>query len=348
MLGAVDDLSDDLIMFAYNRQVHADQLESPLYFDCLKKIANSRNSTDLTMKATIIESEGQPGVEELEKAYRDVLGDPTAVLSRSNYLSDDIVLGKFRAALPDSGPAGRTTLKDGLRRIGRARNSQKLTDAAKDVIEDYEQALEWLGGFNETPDDFIQSMFTQKTAENPSDFDTARAAVSVIAEHRNSPALRAFLETGQTTQSSGMTVEDAYRILQINDRTAVPDPYMLDLTIDEFISQNAAREKEFREAGEVIKREALGQAPSVEQTNLAPEKVPVGLGNLGNTCYLNSLLQFYFTVKPLRELVLNFERHEVREADLQNRKLDKKINSLETVDRAQNRKFAASPRSGSS
>ncbi|KAJ3091826.1 ubiquitin-specific protease ubp2 [Quaeritorhiza haematococci] len=34
--------------------------------------------------------------------------------------------------------------------------------------------------------------------------------------------------------------------------------------------------------------------------------MPAGLNNIGNTCYLNSLLQYYFTIKPLRDRVLAF------------------------------------------
>ena len=37
---------------------------------------------------------------------------------------------------------------------------------------------------------------------------------------------------------------------------------------------------------------------------------PVGCRNNGNTCYLNSVLQFLFTISPLRDLVLHFEAYE--------------------------------------
>ena len=55
---------------------------------------------------------------------------------------------------------------------------------------------------------------------------------------------------------------------------------------------------------------------------------PVGLENIAQTCYMNSLFQYYFTVKPLRNAILNYEDHE--EGDLSEEELKKKqISKLE-------------------
>ncbi len=36
---------------------------------------------------------------------------------------------------------------------------------------------------------------------------------------------------------------------------------------------------------------------------------PVGLDNIGNTCYLNSLLQYLYTIKPVRDMVMDFDNY---------------------------------------
>lgn len=38
---------------------------------------------------------------------------------------------------------------------------------------------------------------------------------------------------------------------------------------------------------------------------------PPGLKNIGNTCYLNSLLQYFYNVKPIRDMVLDYDRFQL-------------------------------------
>lgn len=67
------------------------------------------------------------------------------------------------------------------------------------------------------------------------------------------------------------------------------------------------------------------------------ETWPVGCRNNGNTCYLNSVLQFLFTITPLRELILNFEEYEQNPSPeaLKNKKVGRAVVTPERVVTAQ-------------
>ncbi|TRX95940.1 hypothetical protein FHL15_003082 [Xylaria flabelliformis] len=54
-----------------------------------------------------------------------------------------------------------------------------------------------------------------------------------------------------------------------------------------------------------------------------PLTTPPGLKNIGNTCYLNSLLQYFYNVKPIRDMVLDYD-HIQLELD------DESVNSRRT------------------
>lgn len=100
-----------------------------------------------------------------------------------------------------------------------------------------------------------------------------------------------------------MDTNEACAHLNIEQLDAV-DPTMLDAVFSMARSDNPGNKTE--QAIEAV-RKAVDR---LQATAAHPAGTwPVGLTSHGNTCYLNSLLQYYFTVKPLRELVLNFDQY---------------------------------------
>lgn len=138
-----------------------------------------------------------------------------------------------------------------------------------------------------------------------------------------------------------MDIGEAYRLFQISDRTIDDDSILAAYQV--FASEDPAQIEVFQTALRVIANEtqslllkaALGE--DITPSDLDLNEWPVGLRNIGNTCYLNSLLQFYFTIKPFREMVLHFEdrKMEVDEESINRKKVGSRTVSRAEVERAQ-------------
>lgn len=135
---------------------------------------------------------------------------------------------------------------------------------------------------------------------DPMTKDLARRAVDIIAKQRKSEMLHSWLATGEMT-SSTMSLEDACKHFELDDLDKI-DPDMLEAV---FL---VAPPGTTTDRATATIRKAMADRDAGKPSH-STETWPVGLISHGNTCYLNSLLQYYFTVKPLRELVLDFDNY---------------------------------------
>ena len=169
----------------------------------------------------------------------------------------------------------------------------------------------------------------------------ARHAVAVIANHRKSNALKQWLETGVLGEVE-MDLDQAYIRLGINNDRTLDDETIL--AQYESLKQDSpsqvsdwnnalavvAKAKDSRRLREFLKNETISLEHPISEW-------PVGLENIGNTCYLNSLLQFYFSIKPLRNLVLKINEFKMTtdEKSLKSKRVGSRNVSKREVARAQ-------------
>jgi ubiquitin carboxyl-terminal hydrolase 25/28 len=109
-----------------------------------------------------------------------------------------------------------------------------------------------------------------------------------------------------------MDLGEAYALYNVPDRSVAIDLAVLDSTL---ASETVDRQRHEKAYALILQDQAerfnnvpeKPTLPKARRNNYPLETWPVGLRNIGNTCYLNSVLQFLFTIKPLRELILNCE-----------------------------------------
>lgn len=125
-----------------------------------------------------------------------------------------------------------------------------------------------------------------------------------------------LVEPSGTGPSEHMDLNNAYNILGADPSV---DDEVLQSSYEVLLGDDPGRTNEFKEALSLVARDRdsvhLNSYLRGKENWQAPSKPPQrlneprGLNNIGNTCYLNSLLQYLYTIKPLREMVCNFDEY---------------------------------------
>lgn len=280
----------------------------------LEEIQQARQSEALINQVAIELSLGRFGERTVADAYRS-LG-----LYANPSLDDDVIIGTFSSRVSDA-PAQEQDMRQSLLAIGEYRKSRKLIDFARKTISSYEDALSFLGAGPKTDDSFLSSMFTDKAINSASDREMAEKALQIIAEYRKSDSLHAFITSGYqgeiTQANANMDIGEAFSLLDVEDRTIDDESLYVvyEMRIADEPTMNHTR---LRKAIETIAGEKNStflmeklNMPMVQRNASSQQTLtePIGLDNIGNTCYLNSLLQWLFTIVSVRNIVLDYDRY---------------------------------------
>lgn len=322
--------------------LESDSIETAKLMTALEDVQRQRQSEKLNEQVAIEWSQGRYGEQAISDAYRSFGFSPDADIS------DEVILGNFEARLSDA-PMQEPQMRENLARIGDYRKSQKLIDYARNQITTYADALSYFGAGLLTDDSFVTSLYTSKINENAANQDMAQKAMKIIADHRDSEQLKAFVTAGYQGDiiESKMDLGEAFNLFGVEDRTT--DDETLFTVYELAAADDAAGSARYRQAIETIAEEKNSiylknklQMPGRQHHQQPRHTVsltePIGLDNIGNTCYLNSLLQSLFTIVAIRNIVLDFEpyKQQLGQERMKNKRVGQRLISEREVKSAQN------------
>lgn len=105
-----------------------DPENTPLYYQCLRDIASSRQSETLVQKAHLLESQGYLSQTDIQQAYQYFGIKPELQSSRT----DEQLLDLYQSRVPDVGREEQARARAALSKIGQVRNSSLLKNASSD------------------------------------------------------------------------------------------------------------------------------------------------------------------------------------------------------------------------
>jgi ubiquitin carboxyl-terminal hydrolase 25/28 len=169
-------------------------------------------------------------------------------------------------------------------------------------------------------------------------------ALKTIAARRSDYTLHVAISQMDDTVEPLLDVNEAYKRLQIHQQSA-PDSTVFTFYSSLSGGASAGSKDSYKQALRAIAhhRQSNYLLQKLEDPNaeVKPEEVdlnqPAGLNNIGNTCYLNSLLQYFYTIKPVRDVALNIDEYRLplNDEDIKNRRAGGRQNTRVEIAKGQ-------------
>jgi ubiquitin carboxyl-terminal hydrolase 25/28 len=324
-LGVSRDFSSNLVMHAFRKQIDWLPEHNAYFFDCVTAIKDRRATEEMQMNFALLMSEGYSSRADVMNAYRYLGFDDLKYLHR---LTDNEILGRFDSRLQSIGRNQEAELRSQLKIIGRARGSAGLLSHSENEVTNEAGALRLLdpmyNGLVPVADDQVIALAVSKLYECKGNLQMEELcfkAVDVIAKERNSEVLQTWLITkgdGDNMMLDPAEIEfnNAKRYFEIAEGQTEIDLAVLQTLMAMKVQDDPSSEMDAHRHYAVIQeRLRLMEEHRLQGGHMrgfAPDyTMPVGLSNMGNTCYLNSYLQFFYAVKPLRDLILDFGKYRI-------------------------------------
>ncbi|KAK6462790.1 hypothetical protein DFJ63DRAFT_323056 [Scheffersomyces coipomensis] len=345
---------DEFIIKCFENTVKSDPANKLHYVDSLKSVANYRVGT--TKLGTYIKNMTAQGELVGYHDYVDamkIIGISLSDPSELDEVEDDVVIAMYKSNF-EADPKNYQYYNNKLQMIAKVRQSSELWKYINNEVLPLNIALDELTIEEITEDDVVITAYEYKLNElaQSSGFVTTTSEIVFlnksllsVAVNRKSYLLLNYVETKlpdiiripkeDITYSKALEIlgvpshtSNDFEIitsfqakLSLNDRNDISSDIRILRYCLKLIAENKKSEILF----------SFLKNGKIDPTLLPAENWPAGLDNIGNTCYLNSLLQYYFCIKPLRDLILEFDEDLINLDDLNDKRKigGRKVEDLE-------------------
>lgn len=331
---------DELIIRCYENTVFSDAKNKMHYVDCFKRIMDYRTASNTSRLVSYYNNQYMKGQMYGFSDYEDALkAIGIECLPIDGDIDPNAIIEMYKTSCK-SDQKNYSYFNNQLEKIATLRDDVKLKQFLKDEILPMSIALNELRIEEVTEDEVVITAFEFRLNDIMQEFNfnadspeikLLQRSLYSVAVGRKSYVLLNYIDRKFSNLKKDIQLSffEALEILDIQETStdfeiiAKFQDKLAQSTLEDEVDVRVLRVALGRLAEERKSKILLSflERGSIDSSLLPPEAWPTGLDNIGNTCYLNSLLQYYFSIKPLRDMIIDFDEDKIKQDPSISRKI---------------------------